>query len=89
MNVIAIVDIGLGQIAMVLMVILMIRASFQFPNVKAMLEGNASEEDLRASLRYALRIVALFVCTLMVGYIAQCEKDGTLHSFISALRRWW
>lgn len=89
MSVVAIIDIGLGQIAMLLMLVLMIRAFFQPPNVRAMLEGSASEKDVQELLKYALRLLALLICTMMVGYIAQCEKDGTLHSFISALRRWW
>lgn len=89
MSFVAIIDIGLGQIAMLLMIVLVIRALTQFPKARKLLEGDWSEEEVRELGRYALRLLALFICTLMVAYIAHCEKDGTLHSFISALRRWW
>jgi len=89
MIVIAIIDIGLGQIAMLLMIVLAIRALAKPPNLRTILEGGWSQEEARELLSYGLRILALFACTLMVVYIAHCEKDGTLHCFISAMRRWW
>jgi len=89
MRFIAVLDIGLGQIAMLMMIVLAIRTLAKFPNVRTILKGSWSQEEARELLRYGLRVLILLICLPMVAYIAQCEKDGTLHSFISAMRRRW
>ncbi|MCX6899370.1 MAG: hypothetical protein NT105_11790 [Verrucomicrobia bacterium] len=83
----ATVDIGIGQVILVLLVIILVCWSKQLPNLARKLQGAPCEEEPQPDTKRFFRWMFLIACASMIGYAALCIKDGTFSQLISSLRK--
>jgi len=88
MRLFAILDLGMGQVVLLLLVIVLFCGANQLPNLTRMLNQNQlPKEELRHEPKQLIQLLVIFLCALVAAGIVACVIDGAFGRWISALQK--